>query len=334
MTVFPEHAKLHWFPIALSKNVSTRPTRVMLFGQPLVLARLGDGRALALEDRCPHRGVALSAGRVSGSSIQCPYHGWTFDAAGHCVAMPGTEDNEPIGSIRVPTYSAQERDGLIWVSQHSERSLPERIQTMNPDRRRFLKVMTWQAPILEAQENFLDALHTHLVHPGLVRRDSKRRAVTVLTCSQGDGFSVDYQGQSDQSGLLYRLFESRRTRERAHFSGLSVAQIEYRYASGWAAFITLCFSPTTSESTRVFALLHVEGRFAPSWLVRGLVWPFLRTVAHQDARILKLQSANRSFFPSHKHVVTRMDVVRNRLEAAWAGDKATEFTNSNATIYI
>jgi phenylpropionate dioxygenase-like ring-hydroxylating dioxygenase large terminal subunit len=306
----------------------------MLFAQPLVVARLADGQVLALEDRCPHRGVALSTGKLCGSVIRCAYHGWAFDAAGHCVATPGTLNNEPIGLIRVPAFSVQERDGLVWVAQSNEQPLPQRIQMMKPERQRFITAMTWQTPILEAQENFLDALHTHLVHPGLVRRDSKRREVNVSTCSEGDGFSVDYQGQSDQTGMLHRLFESRRTRERAYLSGLGVAQIEYQYASGWAAFITLCFSPATADSTRVFALLHIEGRFAPSWLVRALVWPFLRTVARQDARMLKHQSANRNFFPNHKHVVTRMDVVRHRLEAAWSGDSITKFADSSATIYI
>ncbi len=170
--------------------------------------------------------------------------------------------------------------------------------------------MTWRAPILEAQENFLDALHTHRVHPGLVRRDAARRPVTVTAAAADDGFRVDYEGQSDQSGLLFRLFESRRRVERAHFSGLSVAQLEYGYAAGWSAFITLAFAPIDAATTRVFAMLHVTGRRAPAVLVRAVVWPFLRTVARQDARILAFQSHGRERFLEHRHVVTPLDIVR------------------------
>ena len=88
---------------------------------------------------------------------------------------------------------------------------------MNPAQRRFLWQTRWGAPILEAQENFLDALHTHTVHPGLVRRANARRPTGVVLQVGGDGFHVDYSGQPDQSGLLFRLFESRRTRECAIF---------------------------------------------------------------------------------------------------------------------
>ncbi|HVY22669.1 MAG TPA: aromatic ring-hydroxylating dioxygenase subunit alpha [Steroidobacteraceae bacterium] len=334
MTDFAEHTKSHWFPVALSRDLRSLPLQVMLFGEPIVVARLQSGRVLALEDRCPHRGVPLSGGRIYGDSIQCPYHGWTFNADGLCVSMPGANCNTPIGTIHQSSFAVREQDGLIWILKCGERPMPERISAMKPGSRRFLEVMTWDAPILEAQENFLDALHTHLVHPGLVRRNSKRRAVSVNVRAEGDGFCVDYIGQADQTGILFKLFESSRTEERAHFSGLSVAQIEYRYKKGWAAFITLCFSPATSTSTKVFAMLHVEDKFAPSWLVRLLVWPFLRKVASQDARILKLQNVNRAYFPNHRHVVTRLDVVRNRLEVAWRSDENASSKNTEITIYL
>src|SRR5690606_35409487 len=109
--------------------------------------------------------------------------------------------------------------------------LPERALSLNPAQNRFRRQTCWGAPVIEAQENFLDALHTHTVHPGLVRRDDVRRAVDVTLRRTGDGFVVEYRGQSAQSGLLFRLFESPRTHELAYLSGLSVCQIEYRYAN-------------------------------------------------------------------------------------------------------
>ena len=59
----------------------------MLLEQPLVVGRDRQGRAFALRDACPHRGMPLSCGRFEGEQIECSYHGWRFDAhSGQCTA--------------------------------------------------------------------------------------------------------------------------------------------------------------------------------------------------------------------------------------------------------
>lgn len=50
----------------------------------LVLWCDGAGDWHAFEDKCPHRGVALSEGRIEAGQLQCSYHGWLFDGA--CVS--------------------------------------------------------------------------------------------------------------------------------------------------------------------------------------------------------------------------------------------------------
>jgi phenylpropionate dioxygenase-like ring-hydroxylating dioxygenase large terminal subunit len=334
MSEFPERIRNHWFVAGRSDRIHGTPKRVLLFGAPVVLVRDRSGVVLAMEDRCPHRGAPLSAGRLGSEGLVCPYHGWTFGAEGRCTAMPGAADSKPIVDVRVPSLRVVERDGLVWVADAATNPLPQRILAVDPAQRRFLWQTRWAAPILEAQENFLDALHTHTVHPGLVRRAHARRPTGVALQVGGDGFHVDYSGPPDQSGLLFRLFESRRTRERAYFSALSVAQLEYRYASGWAMWITLCFTPETHRSTHVFATLHVEGRWAPAWLVRTLVWPFLRQVARQDRRMLELQESGREHFPNRRPAVTPLDVVRPYLEEAWSGNASVLPPNRELTLYL
>jgi len=331
----PEHVRRHWFPSALSDRIRSVPQRVMLFDSPVVLVRDRGGVVLALEDRCPHRGVPLSAGGVDSNGLVCRYHGWAFGADGRCTAMPGSAaDSRPLVDVRVPSFKVVERDGLVWLTHAATDALPQRVMAMNPAHNRFLWQTVWGAPIVDAQENFLDALHTHTVHPGLVRRADARRPVKVSLQVGGDGFCVDYSGQAQQSGTLFKLFESRRTRECAYYSGLSVAQLEYRYASGWAMWITLYFTPATQRSTHVFATLHVEGRWAPAWLVNSLVWPFLRKVASQDRRMLELQELGRECFPNRRPVVTGLDVVRPYLEEAWSGKGTTLPSDKEMTLYL
>jgi len=321
----------HWFAVARSDAVRTKPLRVVVFGTPMVIVRGADGVPCVFEDRCPHRGAALSRGHLTSQGLTCPYHGWSFGPDGRCTSMPGSTEVADTGGVRLKTFAVRERDGLLWVSGHNNRTLPERIEALDPSKRRFLWQSLWAAPVLDIQENFLDALHTHTVHPGLVRRTDVRHPVRVTLKVEGDGFHVDYTGAATQSGLLYKLFESPRTGERAYLSGLGVAQIEYRYASNRVVIITLCCTPADEGSTHIFAMLHLEGHWAPAWLVRMLVWPFLHRVAQQDQAIVQHQYQQRGTFPGHRDLVMPFDIVRPYLQQAWEAPGARAGLPSEVT---
>ncbi|HYB61211.1 MAG TPA: Rieske 2Fe-2S domain-containing protein [Methylomirabilota bacterium] len=61
-----------WYPATLSERVQPRKLLTMrLLEEPLAIGRDEDGRAFALRDVCPHRGMPLSAGQFDGQSVQC-----------------------------------------------------------------------------------------------------------------------------------------------------------------------------------------------------------------------------------------------------------------------
>lgn len=320
----PWHPTLYayWYAVARSDRLRRQPIAVTVLDQPIVLARLETGQPLALEDRCPHRQAPLSAGCRTSTGIACPYHGWSFGSDGALQAIPGMPPELPLPGVRVRSFPVREHDGLIWLRPADTGAAEpgELAMASPPARRRFLWQTRWQAHVVDAMENFLDPMHTHAIHPGLVRRDGEKKRTTVRFNGTPEGFCVDYSGQDHQSGLLFRLFESKRTRERAHFAAPGSAQIEYGYANGSAVRIALHFTPRSAEYTDIFATLHVEGRWAPAWAVRMLVWPFLRRVGEQDRRILQLQSENMKRFPPQRGASTRLDVVRGSLERFWAGN--------------
>src|SRR5260221_13798262 len=71
----------YWYPVLESRKLRRRPRAVTLLGEKLVLVR-DNGTVRALKDRCPHRGVPLSAGRREFPGfLTCRYHGWTYDPA-------------------------------------------------------------------------------------------------------------------------------------------------------------------------------------------------------------------------------------------------------------
>ncbi len=88
-----------------------------LLGEPLLLGRAGDGTVFALRDICPHRGIPLSHGRFDGREIECCYHGWRFDPAGRCTAIPSLAAAQEfdLGRIRAKAYPAREVQGNVWV---------------------------------------------------------------------------------------------------------------------------------------------------------------------------------------------------------------------------
>lgn len=107
-----------WHPVAAAQNLRAGENAIatLLNDQPLALWRSAGGSMQAWEDRCPHRGVPLSLGRVDGDRLACAYHGWQYAAQdGRCVAIPAMPNQPVPGKVCVKTYPVQERQGLVWV---------------------------------------------------------------------------------------------------------------------------------------------------------------------------------------------------------------------------
>ena len=310
----------HWHAVALVRDINHRPVAISLLGVHLALARTTSGEWIALEDRCPHRHAPLSAGCVVGETISCPYHGWSFDRNGRLCKVPGLPDDAQLPHVGVRTFAVCERDGIVWVrpGDAGEAQPNALVDLADASTRRLTWRTRLQANVVDAMENMLDPVHTHFVHPGLVRREGRRSSVTATYSAHRDGFQVDYQTAAPQSGLVYRLFESRRTLERAHFAAPGSIQLEYGYANGSRITFDLHFTPTSMEETDVFACVHVAGRWAPAWAVRVIAGPLLRRVVEQDARILRLQANNRGRFGSRHGASTSLDIVRPALEHFWS----------------
>lgn len=102
-----------WYIAGLPEDVSGSPVGRVFLGDPVVLFRAADGAVAALEDRCCHRHLPLTLGRVSGDNLQCGYHGLEFDSAGNCVKVPGQTRVPPGASVR--SYPMIERHGWLWI---------------------------------------------------------------------------------------------------------------------------------------------------------------------------------------------------------------------------
>jgi phenylpropionate dioxygenase-like ring-hydroxylating dioxygenase large terminal subunit len=108
-----------WYPaLRSSQIVGSHLATAMLLEVPLVLGRTTEGRAFAMRDSCPHRGIPLSYGRFDGKTLECSYHGWKFEAcSGQCVEIPSRIDQDKLKVERIFAghYPCEERDGYVWV---------------------------------------------------------------------------------------------------------------------------------------------------------------------------------------------------------------------------
>jgi len=112
-----------WYPAARSTEIKGRRlATAVLLEVPLVLGRTADGKAFAMRDSCPHRGIPLSYGHFDGQTVECSYHGWRFDACtARCVEIPSltNQDKLKVDRIFAGHYPCEERDGYVWVYMSS-----------------------------------------------------------------------------------------------------------------------------------------------------------------------------------------------------------------------
>lgn len=158
-----------WYVAAWDYELSpgTLLSRKML-GEPIVLYRKQDGRAVALADRCCHRHAPLSLGRLEGDDLRCLYHGLKFDCAGKCVEIPG-QDAIP-EKARVRGYPAVERDSWIWLwmgdpEMADETLVPVAVGLDHPDWVMKSGQMEVGANYQLINDNLCDLSHLAYVHP-------------------------------------------------------------------------------------------------------------------------------------------------------------------------
>ncbi len=160
-----------WYPVACGDAVGEGQLRaVRLLGEDLVVWRAG-GQAVVWQDLCIHRGTCLSLGKVEDGLLVCPYHGWRYDGAGRCVAIPAHPEQTPPTKARAHVYRTTERYGLIWVSLgDGDQDVPAFPEEHDPTYRKILcgpsEIVNASAPRII--ENFLDVAHLPHVHSGIL----------------------------------------------------------------------------------------------------------------------------------------------------------------------
>ena len=104
----------HWWVVAASHEVGReRLLGRRYLGLDILLYRQQDGTVIGLEDRCVHRGLPLSMGRLEGDKIVCGYHGFCYSPQGECVRVPTQTQIPPKAAVR--SFPVIEKPPFIWL---------------------------------------------------------------------------------------------------------------------------------------------------------------------------------------------------------------------------
>jgi phenylpropionate dioxygenase-like ring-hydroxylating dioxygenase large terminal subunit len=199
-----EHWQQRWYPVAcLSDLDPARPSAFTLLESDLVLwydRAAQQWRAFA--DACPHRLVPLSEGRLNGAGeLECPYHGWSFNGAGHCTAIPQAEPAAAATACASPrsrcrSYATATGQGLLFVfAGDPERAAAVPLPLVPPlDEPGWLVQDTFRDLPMDALtllENVLDVSHVPFTHHRTVgRRENAAPVVAELTGAGPEGFTA------------------------------------------------------------------------------------------------------------------------------------------------
>lgn len=108
-----EYVTNTWYPLTWSRNIGRELSAHRIIEVDVVLFRNLEGKVVALEDVCPHRLLPLSKGKLKGDTVECGYHGMTFDCSGKCVRVPGQEMVPTTAKVR--HFPVSENMGLVWI---------------------------------------------------------------------------------------------------------------------------------------------------------------------------------------------------------------------------
>lgn len=266
----------HWYAVARSSEVKQQPLGVELWQQPIVLYRDRLGQIQALADRCPHRFVKLSRGKVVGDDLECAYHGWRVNAEGKCVDVPYLDESQKLPSCRVQRYPVREQDGFIWVfpgdvelaTQTEPLSLPEW------DHLNYIASVTTidcAAHYSYLIENLMDMYHGHLHQDYQAWTDAKLEDLQ----EQDDRVDAHYQAQSyyriNKIWSVSQLFIP--ALRQLHPEPLTVSYIYPNWTSTLGADFKICclICPVNATRTRAY-LMHFTSLEAFPRLHKLPVW--------------------------------------------------------------
>jgi len=285
-----------WYAILESSEVKKgKLLGVFRLGERLIFWRTKEGKVACLIDKCAHRGVALSKGKLvtNNSEVRCPFHGLQFDSMGKCTVIPSRGEKTSIPSnFKIHSYPIRENHNFIWIWWGNTQEEYPDIPWFDDVDDEFHYVTLkdhWRTHYSRCLENQLDVSHLWILHHNTIGRGKKKVS---------DGPYVEFSDNLEQIWVSNRKEDGR--------SSLLPSEIEkppypslvrFRFPNLWQnkfsekARIIIAFAPIDEENTILYLrFIHKITRIP---IFRGVISLFGRffskIIAHQDRRVVETQ---------------------------------------------
>jgi phenylpropionate dioxygenase-like ring-hydroxylating dioxygenase large terminal subunit len=282
-----------WYIAAQSRELRDQPLARTLFDTPLVIFRDASGPAQALLDRCAHRNMALSEGKVNAGCVECPYHGWRYDGAGHCQHVPSLGDNAKPPRVSVRSFPVIEQQGFIWVWMGDDPTTATSSRPYDfahlgdPGWTTFVMNTRFEAGVEACLENFLDCPHTVYVHKGWFRSPDTRVLRAHVT-RDATGACAQFEGEPISTSVVSKLLfpKGKEVVHTDRFILPNISRVDYAFTPERHFIITSQCTPISEHESQVYTIMtYAFGRIG--WLVRLFFEPLSRIIIGQDVDVLK-----------------------------------------------
>lgn len=297
-----------WYAVLPSGAVKPgQVTGVKRLNMNLAFFRTKSGELGCVADKCTHRGAALSAGKVKGGCVQCPFHGIEFDNDGKCVYIPanGRASVLDISRYNVKSYEVCEKYGIIYL-WYGE---PDKVNGDLPFFREDIDEKWvyseiedhWNSHYSRCIENQLDVVHLPFVHHNTIGRGNKFVVNGPRVDMAEGGFITSANNETDHGQLPKKASECtiKSTYLRFMFPNIWMNHISDK------AKVVIYFAPVDDENTVLFIRFYsrIAGVRFFDTLIAWMGKFANRVIERQDKRVVITQQPKASAFHSDEKLL-------------------------------
>jgi phenylpropionate dioxygenase-like ring-hydroxylating dioxygenase large terminal subunit len=329
-----------WYAVLKSREVPHgKPVGAIRLGEKMVLWRDSRGQAVCQSDKCAHRGAALSAGKVVGGCVACPFHGLQYDATGRCQLIPANGRITPVPErFHVHTYPTREAHGFIWLWWGEGRENLPPLPWFDDLDDEFPYASFedhWTVHYSRAIENQLDVAHLPFVHYNTIGRGGRTLIDGPVTRLENDRLRVWVYNRVDDGTA------PRKPQDIPEPGG--TALLHFHFPNLWQnrlgenMRVFLAFVPIDEENTKLY--LRFYGRFVRVPLLDRLFCGLgnlgNRIILGQDKRVVLTQQPKKTalemgekLFQADRPIVAYRQRRKELIEQARAGRTADDHSGA------
>lgn len=306
----------YWHVIGLSKELRKgKSLRRMLYGIPILIWRDEYLQLHAVVDCCAHKKAPLSITNYHSNQLTCQYHGWQYDAKGQLKSIPSSPHLTAKLNCQLTTFQLKDEAGFLWVSltKNIKKDIPI-APLKEKGWRHFYTTMEFDTSEELLIENFMDATHTPLVHPRLIRDPNQSAAHELLVEHNHEHLSVNYAPSQEKIGIGLRWLVGKNVTvsHSDEFLLPNLVNVNYQMNETHRFQAYIACTPLTDGKTLAFIRLSFRFGFLNP-LVRLAIPSLAKKVLQQDQAIVKAQYNNQQLLPDVKEQHIDIDYIFNKM---------------------